>query len=146
VTYRSVNTLPASSPHTFQVVLYNDGRIRYQYQAVQESREIGTVGIQNGAGDVGATVAHDTAYLKDGLAVEFTPGAAWLRFDPPTLTVPPGASRIVRVTFDASTLEPGDYAAAIRLLSNDLDTPELDPARGLDRRRGADRAFAVRLP
>lgn len=126
VTYRSVNTLPFSVPHTFQVILYRDGRIKYQYLSVLESRGLGTVGIQNGTGTTGATVVHDAAYLRDELAVEFLPGPAWLRFEPTTLTVPPGGSGTVHVTFDASSLSPGSYAALIRLTSNDLDTPELE--------------------
>ena len=45
----------------------------------------------------------------------------WLSVDPPSGTVPVGESAALAVRFDAAGLDGGDYAATIRLSSNDPD-------------------------
>ena len=47
----------------------------------------------------------------------------WLSEDPTSGTVPAGESVVVEVTFDATGLTPGEYAASLAINSNDPDTP-----------------------
>ncbi len=64
-------------------------------------------------------------------AVLWSAGAAWLTADPTEGVVPPGSSLDVAVTFDAAGLIGGDYAANIRIGSNDPVTPEVVVPSGL---------------
>ena len=52
--------------------------------------------------------------------------APWLDEEPKSGTIPPGEEENITITFDARTLEPGDYFASIILRSNDPDEPFID--------------------
>ena len=53
-------------------------------------------------------------------------GADFLTFEPTQLTIAPGASEEVEVTFDATDLDPGTYTTDIVAMSNDPETPVLE--------------------
>ena len=58
-------------------------------------------------------------------ALAIPPGVPWLSVEPRSGTVAPGASVDLSVTFDATKLPPGTYAAKIVIGSNDVDEPTL---------------------
>jgi len=71
-------------PYTFQVILRADGSITYQYQSMTELLDNATIGVQNADGAQGLTVAHNEAYVHDGLAVLISPPLPPV--PPPTIT------------------------------------------------------------
>ncbi len=105
---------------TFQVILYADGEIKFQYKDVEGAtfNQSGTVGIENLDGTDGINVAFNTAYIKDKLAVSFVPPV----FD----KVAPGTSQKVAVKFDASNLYDGVYEHNVTIKSNDPVTPVVE--------------------
>ncbi|HET9482029.1 MAG TPA: S8 family serine peptidase, partial [Candidatus Polarisedimenticolia bacterium] len=63
---------------TFQVILYPNGRIVYQYLTMDSATlTSATIGIQNSAKNDGLTVVHNLAYAHGGLAIAFTPPFAF---------------------------------------------------------------------
>jgi len=114
---------------TFQVVLYPDGRIRYQYNDLNGTLSGCTVGLQddNSNGPY-VQVAYNESYLKDALTVEFTllePSSSWLTYSPTNGTVAPNASTSVWLTGSASNLTDGVYTTQLTVACNDLVTPEI---------------------
>lgn len=60
--------------YRFQVILYPDGRIVYQYHTLGVRLDSTTIGLQNGAQDDGLTVVHnDGSYPHENLAILFVP-------------------------------------------------------------------------
>jgi hypothetical protein len=109
--------------YSFEVLLYPNGDIVYQYLSVGNDGESATVGIQNAARDDGFQVVHNGPYLHPNLAVRFTVPAAWLGFSPADGTVAPGTCQDVDVIMDASSLGAGDYTGEIFIASNDPQEP-----------------------
>jgi M6 family metalloprotease-like protein len=112
VQYDSVPRSSGTGNHTFQIVLYRDGVIRFFYKSMTDPYMGGadgaTVGIQNAAGDRGINVVTDAAYVKNNLAVEFKPVTRdWLSVSPASGTVNPGASQRISVILDAFGLNAG---------------------------------------
>jgi hypothetical protein len=127
LSYVGVPRLTSGGPYTFEVILYRNGRIVYQYLDMQGTRlNESTIGMQNAAKDDGLTVVYNAAYVHNALAVEFRPPAGWLAVAPEAGTLPPGGSIDLDVSFDASALIGGDYGANIDLTTN-------DPANGVIR-------------
>jgi uncharacterized repeat protein (TIGR01451 family) len=62
-----------AEPYTFQVILHADGEILFQYQRLGSPVDSATIGIQNGDGTVGLTVAYNEAYAHEGLAILVKP-------------------------------------------------------------------------
>ncbi len=57
----------------FQVILYPDGMIKFQYLNMDGDLDIACIGIENGDEDDGLQVVYNAAYLEDRIAILFTP-------------------------------------------------------------------------
>jgi subtilisin family serine protease len=125
IEFQDVYRLSGEGPYTFEVVLSPDGSILYQYLYLRGVLPSATVGIQNGTKDDGLTVAFNTSYLHDNLAVRFSGRPAWLTIDPLSGTVPPSQCLDLQVIMDATTLVADDYTSSIIISSNDPFNPSL---------------------
>lgn len=118
VTYAQVlpqDRLTTGQRITFQVILFADGRIRFQYQEVAGQRS-GTIGLQDEAGEQGLSLAVNMPYVEDSLAVELYPQPSYLSVTPSIGgTLEPGAGQAITLTVQAGTLAPGTYATALIL-------------------------------
>jgi subtilisin family serine protease len=113
-------------PYTFEAILHRDGTIVFQYLEVGPPTNSATVGIQNATRTDGLTVAFDGPYVQNRLAVRITTTPLWLSvLDPSSGVIQPGGSATARLRFDAPSLAGGDYAAAVRVASNDPDEAEI---------------------
>jgi len=118
------STLPPSPAHlTFQVILYPNGRIVYQYLTTTAVLDSATIGIQNGAKSDGLTVAFNTAYLHNNMAIEFTHVPDWLSVSPTSGTIPAGSRQFITLSMTALGLSDGPHTATVDFTSNDPYTP-----------------------
>jgi hypothetical protein len=104
---------------TFEVILYPNGKIVYQYLTMTGQIEDATIGIQNEAKDDGLTVVFNDTYMHDNLAVELAFVPDWLSANPASGTLPPGAFTDLNVLFNATELYGGWYHGGLNILSND---------------------------
>jgi hypothetical protein len=124
VSYVNVPRFLSGGPYTFQVILYPNGTIDYQYLDMQGTRlNEATIGIQNATKDIGLQVVYNAAYVKNNLRVRFTNPLGWLSLSPRTGVTEAGATDTVWVGFSADGLADGDYSGVVRVASNDLDEP-----------------------
>jgi len=114
----------SGSPETFQVILYPDGRFLYQYQQLGDPTSC-TVGCENAEGTDGQEVVYNSAYLHNGLALEFLPPRHWLSADPTAGDVAPGGSTQIELLIDAGELPKGIYDGIVTIFSNDPEAGEL---------------------
>ncbi|HEY3215053.1 MAG TPA: S8 family serine peptidase, partial [Candidatus Eisenbacteria bacterium] len=116
-------------PYTFETILYPTGEIRFQYLSMGSPTNSATAGIQNGTKTVGLTVAFNTDYVANNLAVRIVPLSQWLTVSPASGRIPAGQSQNLSVMFNALGLDGGDYDASLNVLSNDPDgSPLVLPA------------------
>lgn len=127
VTWDGVHRQATGTPHTFQVILQDDGRMFFQYANVSEGDEC-TVGIESLTGTDGLEVAYDEAYLENGLTIEFTdaPLPEWLAVSPMSGQVTQLSSEDLTLDFDSTGLLDGTYLKNIRIHTNDTDEPQVD--------------------
>jgi hypothetical protein len=134
IEYYQVSGFESPDWGTWEVILFDNGSILFQYQDVTfgNFRDYGgaaTVGIQ-GNTTTGLQYSYNTAALSAGLAICFAyPGqlpdcatygdVPWLSERPITGTVPAGSVLPVNVTFDATRLPVGLYTATLVIRTND---------------------------
>lgn len=106
-------------PYTFQVLLWPDGTIDFQYLRMTPRTDGATIGLQDARGAVGLTVVSDAAYVHDGLRVRVQRLDDWLVLGRTAGVVPPGGVDSLRVGLRARGRTPGTYAGELRLLTND---------------------------
>ena len=126
VSWIGVPHYQTGGPYSFQAILYPTGEIVYQYLSLGAITNSATVGIQNGAQNVGLTVAFNTNYLQNNLAVRIVPLRQWLSVTPTSGRILAGQSQDVQVRMDATGLDGGDFAGTIHILSNDPDGSPAD--------------------
>lgn len=122
VQWDNVPTRLTTNNNTFQLILNEDGRIEFNYQAVAAPANSATVGCQKDA-TVGLQVAFNQLYLHDNLSVVITQDASWLSETPTSGTVPPAGSVVIDVTADPTGLAIGTYRGNVLVNSNDPVTP-----------------------
>jgi hypothetical protein len=104
---------------TFQVVLYKDGRIKFQYKEMSGDIYGATIGIQNGDATIASQMVAMVPYAHDELATLIE--APWLRVEPSVETVPAGGSVTLNVISNPTGLEPAAYSGNISIISGDIN-------------------------
>ncbi len=131
VSWVAVPHYQTGGPYTFQAIFYPTGEIRYQYLSMGTPTNSGSIGIQNGAKTIGLTVAFNTNYVADNLAVRIIPLSQWLTVSPSAGRIPAGGSADLSVMFNALGLTGGNYTGNVNVLSNDPDESPLALAASL---------------
>ncbi|BDS08794.1 hypothetical protein NT6N_38340 [Oceaniferula spumae] len=108
-----------------QIILKSSGEFILQYKEVPTSTHY-TVGLQNDELNDGLTVAANSSYLSNEMAVRILPPAiqsGWITPTPNSGTVAPSGSDIVTLAVEPAALPFGSYFAQLLVNSNDPDTP-----------------------
>ncbi|HET9325731.1 MAG TPA: S8 family serine peptidase, partial [Candidatus Eisenbacteria bacterium] len=121
VEYRNVRYLGGSTPFTFEILIYPNGRIVYQYLDMGGTQSIATIGFQNAVRDDGLTISFNAPYAQNQLAVAIASRPDWLSVLPVSGTIHAGEHLDLAVNVDAAGLEGGDYQNLIAINSNDPD-------------------------
>ncbi len=129
IEWDSVGRHLASGAYSFQILLYENGPIIYQYKQLSGIVNSATVGIENRTGSVGLQVVYNANYLAQGRAIRFGTFPQWLRL--PTVTsgtLPADQCTTLTLNFRASTLANGSYGGELVIQSNDADeNPRIIP-------------------
>ncbi|MDP8207914.1 MAG: T9SS type A sorting domain-containing protein [Candidatus Electryonea clarkiae] len=111
---------------TFQLILYPDDRILFQYNSVDGNLSSCTVGIENQEETVGLQVVYNTNYLENDLAVEFyPPPSAFSLASPDSLEVSPIADVLLTwfQSFDPDPHDSIDYSIFVSTDPDNLGDP-----------------------
>ena len=111
--------------YDFQMILYANGHILFQYRQVSGDLDTATIGIQNEDGTDGLQVVYDASYVENELAVLFYSGPTWLEISSCAGTVQAGSFNEIIFTFDTTDLLNGTYQAEAVIVSNDPDESEI---------------------
>jgi hypothetical protein len=127
IEYQNVAHYSGGGPYTYEILLYPNGTIEYQYLDMQSTRiNEATIGVQNSDGTDGLQVVFDANYVHNGLKIKISRIPDWMTVSRGSGTTPAGGRDTVIVHFDATGLEDGDYAGNLHVGSNDLDEPGTD--------------------
>ncbi len=124
VQYENVSHWDSSTPTdpvTFEVVLYPNGSILFQYESVGTQTDH-HIGIENYDGTDGLQIAA-SGYTSNGLAVliQNSTGNPWISCSSTSGTIAPGAGDDLTVSFDTNNLDYGVYNMNLVITSNDPD-------------------------
>ncbi|HYG02565.1 MAG TPA: S8 family serine peptidase [Chryseosolibacter sp.] len=123
VTYLNIPNYSGYGSHTFQIILYPSGKIKYQYlQTTGDS--YGEIGIDDADGWRGLIIPNYGDYIQNNLAIEISSSPSFVTdITPSTITILPGATQSFDVTVDALDLDTGRYEQVVNILTNDPQQP-----------------------
>ncbi len=122
VMYQNVYTVTGGGPYTFEIVLYDNGNIVFQYLNLDSLEHSYTVGIQNQDAQDGLTIAYNQPYLHDSLAVLISKHS-WLTVEPLSGVIPAQSSLDLTLTIKTHNFPVGEFFASVQIESNDPDEP-----------------------
>ena len=124
VEYDHVGYFSGNGTATFEVMLYTDAHIIFQYLDMNGTTNSCTVGQQNATGTDGLQVVYNAAYIANNLAIQFSvtaPVPQWCSIVPPTTgQVQPNQCTWVYLNFNSANLAAGQLRECFTLTSNDL--------------------------
>ncbi|MBK9331959.1 MAG: exo-alpha-sialidase [Ignavibacteria bacterium] len=123
VEYKNVPHYSTGGPYTFQILLYADGRIYYQYQNVTSPNNSNTIGIENSTGTISTQLVFNNIYAKNNFAVKLERGIPWVDESPAAGSLNAMSNQNVNVTFNSTGLAVGTYSGVVKVNSNDPATP-----------------------
>jgi hypothetical protein len=131
ITWENVPDTRREGTYTFQVVLVEPDTVVFQYLSMGPGRlDESSIGIENRDGTIGLEVAYNQEYVHDSLAIRFCRGDStvtdWLATDTDGGIIRAFENTAVGLTCNSIGRALGDYAARIRLLSNDPDEMGVD--------------------
>ncbi len=127
VEYKDVPHYSSGELYTFEVMIYGDGRIYYQYLNMASTLVNScTIGNENSSGTIGLQVVYNSAYLHNNLAIKIEKGLGWLDESPTSGTIVPSGNQNVTVTFNSTGLAIGSYTGVMKVNSNDPLRPTKD--------------------
>jgi subtilisin family serine protease len=112
-------------PEKFQVILYRDGTIVFQYHTVSVVNSC-SVGIENHDGTDGLQVVYNSNYLKNEMAIKIFPAMNWLTFQPRSGTLASGRAARITVNINAAKMISSITEALILVINNDPDQPVVE--------------------
>jgi hypothetical protein len=125
VQYTAVPHYGTTEPgtYTFQVILYSNGNIVYQYLDMQQTLNSATVGIENAGGLIALQTVYNAAYMHNNLAILLTRDAVqWLSTSATQGVIAPHDSQNVQIRVHPGPLAAGDYRARLKLSGNIAST------------------------
>jgi subtilisin family serine protease len=126
VQYQDVPHYPAEGSFTFQVILYKNGSIVFQYLTMDGMLDYAIIGIENSDGTDGLQVSYHSPYVENELAVRISTMPQWLSVSPASGVVSAGEELTITVSLNADSLYGGEYNAHIIIQSNDPVTPQVN--------------------
>lgn len=91
--------------NTFEILLYPDGRIVFQYLIMQTSSASATIGIQNYNGSDGLEIAFNSDYVHNRMAIHISTGLPWLQLSRKAGLVVAGQSDAIGIRFYATSFK-----------------------------------------
>lgn len=117
----------SSGSFTFQIVIYENGKIRIYYNEMTGTLNSATVGIENGNGSIGLEVAYNSAYPpSNNFALQFMEEPEWISgTNLAGGTVWNGNSANIGLNFDTENLDNGTYTMDLIIDSNVPDKAQI---------------------
>jgi hypothetical protein len=109
----------ATGSLTFQVVLYQNGRIMLYYNNMNATLTSATVGIENSNGTDGLQITYNAAYISNNLAVKISSDPDWLSNNISSGRIYNNNSIEVVLTFNSEDYPLGLYTMDVLITSND---------------------------
>jgi hypothetical protein len=105
--------------YTFQVIIYSDGDMRFQYQSMTGDINSATIGIQNEDNSDALQLSYNTLFVDDELAVEIKRVVDWMTVSPESGVITGGDQMNLVVQVEPQMLLMGDYECRLSITSND---------------------------
>ncbi len=106
-------------PYTFEMILYADGSIKFQYLDMNQTVDSATIGMQNASGNDGLEMAYNNSYIEDNLAISIFKVVDWLTVTPTSGSVANGEYEDISIEVTSDELEIGEYSCTMFISTSD---------------------------
>ncbi len=113
-----------TASYTWQVVLYQSGKVMVYYKEMTGTINSATVGVENSTGDIGLQVAYDANYVKNNHALQIAAEPDWLSYSGNLSgLLYNGNSAAIELTINSEDYDAGNYSLDMIVNTNDPANP-----------------------
>ncbi len=105
--------------YDFQVVIYENGSILYQYRSMVGTIDSATIGLQNEAGNIALQMIYNGNFVENEYAVLVQRIVDWVALDQTFGYIPSGESNTITIDISAEELNIGDFLCNLLITTND---------------------------
>ena len=109
--------------YDFQVVLWSDGNIDFNYRNMSGDINSATIGIQDASGTNAKLISIDANFAHSELTLNIKPKPSWLDLSTYFGEIAYGSSSELTLNFNTSNISGGIYDYNVEILSNDFNNP-----------------------
>ena len=109
--------------YDFQIVLWSDGNIDFNYRSMSGDINSATIGIQDGTGTNATLININGDFVHNELTLNIKPRPGWLNVSPLLGSIIPNDSNELLLGFNTNGLIGGDYHYDLEIASNDFNNP-----------------------
>ncbi|MBT4333986.1 MAG: T9SS type A sorting domain-containing protein, partial [Candidatus Cloacimonetes bacterium] len=107
--------------YDFQVILYQNGTMLYQYRTMDGTIDSATIGLQNEAGNIALQMTYNGSLVEDNYAIFIERIIDWVDIDQTYGYVSQGESHTITIDIDALELNIGEFLCNLYINTNDPD-------------------------
>jgi len=109
--------------YDFQVILYSNGDIDFNYRSMTGDTNSATIGIQDETGTSALVVSVNNNLIHSEFSVYIQPKPLWLNVSPLSDSIAPGESENLSIQLNTENLNSGIYEYNLEIASNDFHSP-----------------------
>ncbi|MDP8267360.1 MAG: C25 family cysteine peptidase, partial [Candidatus Tenebribacter davisii] len=107
--------------YDFQVIIYEDGTILYQYRTMDGTLDSATIGLQNEVGNIALQMVYNGNFVENNYVVYIERIIDWVNLDQTFGYIPGGESNTISINVSAEELNIGDFLCDLFIVTNDPD-------------------------
>jgi len=109
--------------YDFQVIIFSDGDIKFNYRSMTGTTNSATIGVQDETGTNALVIGVNNNLIHNELSINIHPRPIWLNITPLSSLIAPGESSYLNFEINTSELNSGEYNYNLEISSNDFHNP-----------------------
>ena len=105
--------------YDFQVIIYENGTMLYQYRTMDGTIDSATIGLQNEDGNTALQMMYNGNFVEDEYAVFIERIIDWVDIDQTFGYIPQGETNTITINISAEELNIGDFLCNLQITTND---------------------------
>ncbi|MCD6176382.1 MAG: T9SS type A sorting domain-containing protein, partial [Candidatus Cloacimonetes bacterium] len=105
--------------YDFQIIIYENSTILYQYRTMDGTLDSATIGLQNDAGNIALQMTYNGNFVEDEYAVFIERIIDWVDIDHTFGYIPQGEISTITIDINSEELNMGDFLCNLQITTND---------------------------
>ncbi len=114
-----------SGTYDFEIIIYENGNVLYQYRSMNGTIDSATIGLQNEPGNIALQMVYNGNFVENEYAVLIERIIDWVDIDQTFGYIPSGETHTITINVSAEELNIGDFLCNLLISTNDPEVSSI---------------------